>query len=214
MMRLNKTRITSWMTVLVAIFILFWLWGSGIAHAAEPSQEMQRYTTVHITAEVPEGYDKEIILYFDTEPVVLTKMEEYKRTIMMFEGEYQMSAQRKNSTDFLCEIDDTCTVSGDEMEFRFTVLSTPQEVTEQEAQTILENNADPISADIPGIESGKAVLQEFLEATDYIKGNDYFIKYHSFKNEVTGKKRWLEFRTEGEWNKAAVSYKQLTLPTT
>lgn len=207
MMKLSKTRITSWMVVSVSVFILFWLWGAGIVHAAEPGQEMRRYTTVHITAEVPEGYDKDVIVYFNNEegerPYLLSESEGYKRTIMIFEGEYQMSAKRKNSTDFLCEIEDTCTVAGNEMDFGFTVLSTPQEVTEQEAQAILENNAQPVSADIPGMENGKEVLQEFLEATDYIKENGYFLQNRSVKYEVTDKKRWLEFRTEEEWDSAS-----------
>lgn len=191
------------------VVVLFWNTGY-VVNAAEPSQEIKHFTDVYITAFVPEGYDADVIVYFkneDNEESILLRADEgYTKKRMMFEGTYQTWAERKNSTDFACEIQDTCVVSGTEMDFTFTVLSTHQEVSESEAQTILENNAEPMSADVPGLDSGKEVFQEFLDATDYIKENAEFLRYKSTLNESeVHKERFLEnvggsTNTEEKWN--------------
>ncbi len=191
------------------LVVLFWNTGYDV-FAAEPSQEIEHFTDVYITAIVPEGYDKDVIVYFkneDNEESILLRADEgYTKKRMMLEGTYQTWAERKNSTDFACEIQETCVVSGTEMDFTFTVLSTPQEVSESEAHNILESNAEPMSADVPGLDSGKEVFQEFLDSTDYIKENKEFLRYKSTLNESeVHKERFLEnvggsTNTEEKWN--------------
>ena len=172
----KRINIMRWIAgLLVCIFALLWN-SEGMVKAAEPSQEIKHFTDVYITAIVPEGYDKDVIVYFkneeNEESILLRADEGYTKKRMMFEGTYQTWSERKNSTDFACEIQETCVVSGTEMDFFFTVLSTHQEVSESEAQAILESNAEPMGADVPGLESGKEVFQEFLDKTDYKKENE------------------------------------------
>lgn len=191
------------------VVVLFWNTGY-VVNAAEPSQEIKHFTDVYITAIVPEGYENDVIVYFkneDNEESILLRADEgYTKKRMMYEGTYQTWAERKNSTDFACEIQETCVVSGTEMDFTFTVLSTHQKVSESEAQAILENNAEQMSADVPGLKSGQEVFQEFLAKTDYIKENEEFIRYKSTLNESeTHKERFLEniggsTNTEEDWN--------------
>jgi len=191
------------------VVVLFWNTGY-VVNAAEPSQEIKHFTDVYITAFVPEGYDADVIVYFkneDNEESILLRADEgYTKKRMMFEGTYQTWAERKNSTDFACEIQETCVVSGTEMDFTFTVLSTHQEVSESEAQAILESNAEPVSADVSNMESGEEIFQWFLDATDYIKENEGFLLYESTLNESeVHKERFLEnvggsTNTEEDWD--------------
>jgi len=191
------------------VVVLFWNTGY-VVNAAEPSQEIKHFTDVYITAFVPEGYDADVIVYLkneDNEESILLRADEgYTKKRMMFEGTYQTWAERKNSTDFACEIQETCVVSGTEMDFTFTVLSTHQEVSESEAQAILESNAEPVSADVSNMESGEEIFQWFLDATDYIKENEGFLLYESTLNESeVHKERFLEnvggsTNTEEDWD--------------
>ncbi len=206
---LEKRRTINWMAVMaVALFVLAF---GGKTEASEGGQKENRfYTDVTVIATVPEGYNKDVIVWFkngvdEDRAFLLQEAQEYKSTMMLIEGTYETSAEGKNFTDFACEMEDTCVVEGSEMEFHLTVLSTPPAVSEDVAQAILAENAEEISTDIPGMDSGKEVFQEFLENAEYVQETEYFKTVYSKLNESDKwKKQFLEFEgddnTEEEWN--------------
>ncbi|MBR1702637.1 MAG: hypothetical protein IJ716_11850 [Lachnospiraceae bacterium] len=147
--------------------------------AVSQNQDIKLFTEVTIIADVPEGYDKDVVVRFQSEEetiiILLQAAHNYTDVQWIIEGTYATSAWRKNSTDFCCEIPESCEVQGQKMEFRFTVLPVLEEVTESEAQAILDQAADQtVGSDVNGLESGKEIIQEFLDKTAYIIDTDYY----------------------------------------
>lgn len=178
--------------------------------AVSQNQDIKLFTEVTIIADVPEGYDKDVVVRFQSEEetiiILLQAAHNYTDVQWIIEGTYATSAWRKNSTDFCCEIPESCEVQGQKMEFRFTVLPVLEEVTESEAQAILDQAADQtVGSDVNGLESGKEIIQEFLDKTAYIVDTDYYKRMDSRSNENENyKKIFLEFEgdniTEEKWN--------------
>ena len=136
--------------------------------AVSQNQDIKLFTEVTIIADVPEGYDKDVVVRFQSE-------EETIIILLQAAHNYTDVQWIIDSTDFCCEIPESCEVQGQKMEFRFTVLPVLEEVTESEAQAILDQAADQtVGSDVNGLESGKEIIQEFLDKTAYIIDTDYY----------------------------------------
>lgn len=173
--------------------------------------EIPTYTTVTITAEVPEGFEGEIALAFTDEPAfvsiktALVPENEYTSNVMLLSGCTYFPTVVIRGGDYQHDLEESYQFSGDEAELRFRLTDAFQPLPDEPGtgEAAPDHGKDGQDIDVlTGLETAESVFARFLETCSIMDGNPAFTDYLNTYSGHLFKQTYLEDNennTEEEW---------------